>query len=739
MTARQENTINASNSLKPNVSALVEHRPSYQPMHHQRSEPKEYSGSKACDPITILDDDEPDAAEIGYIDLENGSDNKAAIKGNYADTTQQAVAGTQVLGFQSVAKSHNPEDKTQGPYPARYTEGVTHPLFRALTKDDFLASSVQPLPENRGIGFKAWYRGQDSYRTANTAPVMQQKAVSRNPSITLFNEERTQNTTKRDRDAPQFDMSVLSSKRKRTIGELGYNELISPTQIESPLEKLARMAKKRRQCQEKCDTEAGNAQTAMDFHPAYGHESNKIIGENVELASPPCVHKSLDEDVLTAQRQEDRGDGYKNTSATRTRQTITQNSDAHEYSEGIRAADSRDNTFVRHKLRHSKPRIGGPTNVCGIFSPEKKPPAKRSNRGAFHCPRCDSQFTTPQGVNYHFEKCINKHGNPRSLKWNDHPSLGAVGKLSMIVLSPALKIQTSSLSRLPEKQSITEEQALSSANESKLDCRTSLVEHRETGGKGLSAETLKRFREAGNWDVDMVVDQRADEAQDEETEVPNIAYQYFVRKREWLETEEDAVESSMGPYYTLNEANAIAKAEVQSPQIDGFEGVQSKGWSYFYKQDEHGMQTHMATVLEVNIEVVVHRELAPPNQQAAIPKSAFILAPRVYIVHELQWLPNPPDKTNTVPSHCQSLTHGVFTLLNQANQRASAEYLETLTGNWGNSEYDLLKKAEAKSDLGKKVRALNREDDLFREEITLGNEGFAKVWVELVVVEGPRN
>lgn len=108
-------------------------------------------------------------------------------------------------------------------------------------------------------------------------------------------------------------------------------------------------------------------------------------------------------------------------------------------------------------------------------------------------------------------------------------------------------------------------------------------------------------------------------------------------------------------------------------------------------------------------------------------------------MHELQWLPTPPDKTNTVPSHCQSLTHGVFTLLNQANQRASAEYLETLTGNWGNSEYDLLKKAEAKSDLGKKVRALNREDDLFREEITLGNEGFAKVWVELVVVEGPRN
>lgn len=44
-----------------------------------------------------------------------------------------------------------------------------------------------------------------------------------------------------------------------------------------------------------------------------------------------------------------------------------------------------------------------------------------------------------------------------------------------------------------------------------------------------------------------------------------------------------------------------------------------------------------------------------------------------------------------------------------------------------------------KSDLDKTVRALNRDDDPFREEIKLDNNGFAKVWVEMVVVEGPRN
>lgn len=82
-------------------------------------------------------------------------------------------------------------------------------------------------------------------------------------------------------------------------------------------------------------------------------------------------------------------------------------------------------------------------------------------------------------------------------------------------------------------------------------------------------------------------------------------------------------------------------------------------------------------------------------------------------MHELQWLPTSPNATIAAATHCQSLTHGVFTLLNKANQQASDEYLETLTGNWKNSEYDLLKKLEMKSDLEKKVRALNRGNDCF--------------------------
>ena len=131
--------------------------------------------------------------------------------------------------------------------------------------------------------------------------------------------------------------------------------------------------------------------------------------------------------------------------------------------------------------------------------------------------------------------------------------------------------------------------------------------------------------------------------------------------------------------------------------------------------------------------------LAPANTRVSIPKSAFIVAPRVFIVHEVQWPPSSPDGTIAAPSRRQLLTHGAYTMLNQANQRASAEFLETLTGNWGTSEYDVLKKVEMKSDLDRKVRVLKRENDCFCEEIKRDNHRFVKVWVELVVVEGPRN
>ena len=70
------------------------------------------------------------------------------------------------------------------------------------------------------------------------------------------------------------------------------------------------------------------------------------------------------------------------------------------------------------------------TQYCGIFSPAKG--ADRLSMTAqrltdpkfkYHCPRCDKRFSRRFTVKQHFPACINKYGNPQSLKWLDHASL----------------------------------------------------------------------------------------------------------------------------------------------------------------------------------------------------------------------------------------------------------------------------------------------------------------------------
>ena len=109
----------------------------------------------------------------------------------------------------------------------------------------------------------------------------------------------------------------------------------------------------------------------------------------------------------------------------------------------------------------------------------------------------------------------------------------------------------STISILPEFRPTIKDHTLSSIERTGLDHPRSPVAHRATAGKGLSQETFKIFQGTGHWNYGKGADQNADEAQDEETEMPNIAYHYFVQKREWLETEEDAKESGLGPYLTM--------------------------------------------------------------------------------------------------------------------------------------------------------------------------------------------
>ena len=82
------------------------------------------------------------------------------------------------------------------------------------------------------------------------------------------------------------------------MGELKYDELISPAQIESPSEKLARVAKKHQQRQERCDHLSKNinaihAQSAISSDHVYGHGNDRVAEPNDELAVSPIARGSL--------------------------------------------------------------------------------------------------------------------------------------------------------------------------------------------------------------------------------------------------------------------------------------------------------------------------------------------------------------------------------------------------------------------------------------------------------------
>ena len=615
------------NALEPQTCAAVGHRSKYQPLNEKESWSKKSPGSRACDPIAILDDDEPEAAELRCVDLEN--DDELSPEGHYMASDNQVVAGARGVGIRSLA--------TKG-HPLRHTETVTQPLFRALTKDDLLASSAQSLLDSQAVGFKAWYNTHGPHHARKAAPSMQEKEIRQTPSIKLSTKEHTKKVARLDRDRPQFAMNVLRSNRKRTMGELNYNELISPAQIESPSEKRSRMAKRCRQRQGRGDNRQQNmygrdVQTALDLNPVQDSKISGLAGENTNLAVPPVMNEALDRRENDARMSERNVPMVVCEPSPVSTITLTD--------------DQRRCDTTQHHEGHSDHHVEA-HNLQSVQTTAQDHDAQERGVGEFHCPRCRSQFTRSSGVRYHFEGCIAKYGNPGSLRWNDIPSLGGVeqGIVStdkkehmtavpaqvpatrtdsasirygiepvgrpttttcMVALLPASHIQALDRSYSPVTQPVTEENASCLTHEPKLNHEVSNVEHGATGGKGLSTKTLNTYRETGNWDFAINPNENIDESQDEEAEVAIIAFQYSVIKREWLETEEDAFESSMGPYYTLDEANAVAKAEVNRPQIDGFKDIHSDGWSYYYRQDGNGMQLHMATVLGINIEAVVHR------------------------------------------------------------------------------------------------------------------------------------
>ena len=92
-------------------------------------------------------------------------------------------------------------------------------------------------------------------------------------------------------------------------------------------------------------------------------------------------------------------------------------------------------------------RRAGPTIHCGVVSPWKQDPIKaKRTAGNFFCPICRSSFTRSEGVNFHFARCAEKHGNPHGYHWYSDPSCASkksrkVGPAAGPAAGPSTQVQ----------------------------------------------------------------------------------------------------------------------------------------------------------------------------------------------------------------------------------------------------------------------------------------------------------
>ena len=269
-------------------------------------------------------------------------------------------------------------------------------------------------------------------------------------------------------------------------------------------------------------------------------------------------------------------------------------------------------------------------------------------------------------------------------------------------------------------------------------------------GKGISAATLAAW------------DNQAKEVEAEK-ETPQLVYVYFFDLKAWTgqNSAKNIYAKNFGPYHTLAEANMTASTEVKFP-LEHLEGLADHdggleeprgGWSYEYKEDENGLQTHKMLAGNIQAEAVVRREIPPPPNRIALPPSAFTTPPTVFLAQRLVRfsLPQPDDLFGEIdpehsnPPDCEHTTLGVCTVPDLAFKRAAKAYVDFRARGMS-----AIEKNEIKMEMRNELKEL--EADGFRdmlkktvhfeedtEEGFGGRKGTFAVWVEKVEVKGPRN
>ena len=269
-------------------------------------------------------------------------------------------------------------------------------------------------------------------------------------------------------------------------------------------------------------------------------------------------------------------------------------------------------------------------------------------------------------------------------------------------------------------------------------------------GKGISAATLAAW------------DNQAKEVEAEK-ETPQLVYIYFFDLKAWVgeDSTRNIYAKNFGPYHTSAEANMAASTEVKFP-LEHFEELgdhnseleePKRGWSFEYKEDENGLQTHKMLAANIHAEAVVRREIPPPPNRIALPLSAFTTPPTVFLAQRLVRfsLPQPDDLFGEIDTgqsdapDCEHTTLGVCTVPDLAFKRAAKAYI-----NFRTRGMSAIEKNEIKMEMRNELKEM--EADGFRdmlkktvhfeedtEEGFGGRKGMFAVWVEKVEVKGPRN
>ena len=292
------------------------------------------------------------------------------------------------------------------------------------------------------------------------------------------------------------------------------------------------------------------------------------------------------------------------------------------------------------------------TEACGVFSESHVPtgcspaqhiptPAQLRTTRNMTCIICDSKFAKREYVRNHFPKCVQKNGNPNRHFWFDHPSIRNKDDI-IFPNQNDTTVQTKNDSTVRNRNDTTihnpndvtvlnkndtQRKILNDGfgpfskktdDEPTIDPASSLprlqadpataVEHRTTGGKGISDATIASWLATQSGDED--IEDEDDFNAKNEMETSDSAWQYHVTRQE-IHTADlglgDPIERKFGPYWTLGEANAKAEEEIQIRDISPPPGPHPRGWNLQFRHDENGMDSHTVEVQGTTISTTVTR------------------------------------------------------------------------------------------------------------------------------------